>query len=235
MTINSNRWINALPNAKSKLIEENHNLNSDIWIKTLSGPKQKNNNTIKKYSAVSVFFIIGLILVSVIKNEARNLQKEINNLRTSISEIKLNLHQAVLDHQVITSPQNISNLANDHLGDNFTFYKKSQIRMLGDEDKEIISKLEKNKKISSKAKLRVAKKIKEKKIELKKLQEIYLRPDKLPKKVKFEVVKKIEKTKTQLKHLYSSPEEIVKPERVRKWAGIQIVKAFLGIPVVPGR
>ena len=89
MTINSNRWINALPNAKSKLIEENHNLNSDIWIKTLSGPKQKNNNTIKKYSAVSVFFIIGLILVSVIKNEARNLQKEINNLRTSISEIKL--------------------------------------------------------------------------------------------------------------------------------------------------
>ena len=143
MTINSNRWINALPNAKSKLIEENHNLNSDIWIKTLSGPKQKNNNTIKKYSAVSVFFIIGLILVSVIKNEARNLQKEINNLRTSISEIKLNLHQAVLDHQVITSPQNISNLANDHLGDNFTFYKKSQIRMLGDEDKEIISKLEK--------------------------------------------------------------------------------------------
>ena len=39
------------------------------------------------------FFIIGLIFVSLIKNETRNLQKEISNLQASIKNLNLDLHQ----------------------------------------------------------------------------------------------------------------------------------------------
>ena len=38
------------------------------------------DNSIQKYSLVTILFVIGLIFVSVIKNETRNLQKEIDKL-----------------------------------------------------------------------------------------------------------------------------------------------------------
>ena len=57
---------------------------------------------------MTVLFICGLLFVSVVKNETRNLQKEINNLEANINLIKFNLDQAILDHEVITSPENIS-------------------------------------------------------------------------------------------------------------------------------
>ena len=73
--------------------------------------KKKLNNSIKKYSFINNCIYFGLIFVSVVKNETRNLEKEINNLRATINEIKFNLYQTVLDHEVITSPENISKLA----------------------------------------------------------------------------------------------------------------------------
>ena len=35
--------------------------------------------------------------------------------------------------------------------------------------------------------------------------------------------------------MYESPSEIISFEKVQKWGAIQIVKAFLGIPVIPGK
>ena len=35
----------------------------------------------KKYTFMIFFFIVGLIFISIIKNETRKLQKEINNLK----------------------------------------------------------------------------------------------------------------------------------------------------------
>lgn len=225
MSMDPNRWINTLPKMKTSFSQDDHSLNADKWIDSL--PKKKLNNTIRNYSIVGIFFIFGLVLVSTIKNETRNLEKEINNLQVSISNIKLNLHKAVLDHEVITSPQNILNLANEHLENDFVFYTKSQIRQLK-EEKRIFVKIEEKKFIKKNY-------VKVKNTKLKKIKEFYSRPTEMPKKIKSEVVSKIEKTKYDLKKLYSSPRDAIDPEKVKKWAGIQVVKAFLGIPVIPGR
>ena len=82
------------------------------------------------------------------------------------------------------------------------------------------------------------KKIETKKTELMKLQELYSKPEELPGELKQKVAKKIETKKielTELKRLYSEPGEIWKSKKVQQWAGLQVVKAFLGIPIVPGR
>ena len=91
-----------------------------------------------------MLFICWFIIVSVVKNETRNLEKEINNLRASNNVIKYNLDQAILDNEVITSPENISKLAKEYLNKNFVSYKKSQIKKLEDDIK-IISKPDKKK------------------------------------------------------------------------------------------
>ena len=107
---------------------EEYRLDPDRW----SIPRKKINNSIKKYMFTATFFIMGIILVSVIKNETRMIQREINSLRVSINEIKSNLYEANLDHQVITSPENVDRLAKLYLDSNFTFYKKSQIKELSE-------------------------------------------------------------------------------------------------------
>ena len=38
-----------------------------------------------------------------------------------------------------------------------------------------------------------------------------------------------------IKKLFSEPENIMTSKKVQQWAGLQIVKIFLGIPIVPGR
>ena len=224
MSMDPNRWTDTLPKMKTSFSQHDHSLNEDKWINSL--PKKKLNNTIRNYSIVGIFFIFGLVLVSTIKNETRNLQKEINNLQVSISNIKLNLYKAVLDYEVITSPQNIANLANEHLENNFIFYTKSQIKQL-EEEKRIFAKVEEKKFIKEND-------IKIKNTQLKKIKKIYSRPEKSPKKIKFEVASKIERAKFELKKLYSSPEDAIDTKKVKKWAAIQVVKVFLGIPVVPG-
>ena len=81
-----------------------------------------------EYSLITILFVSGLLLVSAIKNETRNLQREINILQASINEIKFNLDQALLDNEVMTSPENISKLANEYLEDDLKTYKKSHPR-----------------------------------------------------------------------------------------------------------
>ena len=38
-----------------------------------------------------------------------------------------------------------------------------------------------------------------------------------------------------MKDLYSNPKSILDSKKVQNWAGIQVVKAFFGIPIIPGK
>ena len=93
---------------------------------------------------------------------------EIKNLKASINVLKFDLHQTILEHEVITSPENISRLAKEYLEPDFAFYKKSQVRQLNEKlktsvqskekkDQNIFKKKKKTK--TDEIKLRVAKKI----------------------------------------------------------------------------
>lgn len=226
--INEDKWIASLP----KFNEEKNQLDPNRWVNTIS--KRNKYSLIKKYSLTTILFVCGLLLVSVIKNETRNLQKEINKLETSITVLRFNLNQVILDNEVITSPENISHLAKKHLDSELVSYKKSQIKHLSEKTK-IASLNNEDKKLSKGIKLKIAKKIEKKKVELKKLQELYSNPEAIPGELKTQVAKKIEEKKSELKNLYSSPKETFMSTRVQKWAAVQLVKLFLGIPVVPGK
>ena len=258
MSMDPNRWVNTLPFASTESDPEKYKLDTNRWVNTLpkkdnetlilskvvnSKPKPK-SSSYQKYTLAIIVFVVGLILVSVIKNETRNLQKEIGNLKASIDTLKLNLHQTTLEHDVITSPENISRLANEYLESDFSFYKKSQIRQLNKKVK-TLAKLEekKDKKTSEKKskmktneiKLHVTKKIEITKTELRKLQNLYSNPEQLPDEIRLQVANKIKTKKSELKQFYSDPYSFVKSKKARNWAGFQIVKVFLGIPVVPGK
>ena len=210
MSLDPNKWINTLPQYNKESTEEINKLDSDKWLDTL--PKKNKKPSIKKYYFLTVLFATGLVLVSVIKNETRNLQKEINELHASINGIKFELHQTILDHEVITSPENISRLGKEYLEYDLLPYKKSQIKDLNKEE-QIINESKKN----SYTKV------------------LKTKGEELSKKVKIEVVKKIEQKGNILKKIYSEPKEVFTKERINRWAGIQIVKLFFGIPIVPGK
>ena len=120
--INNDKWISSLPGNNKRFSHDINQLDHDKWIKTI--PRKKAHNSVRKYSLISIAFVCGLLFVSVIKNETRNLQKEINNLEKSINLIKFNLDQAFLDNEVISSPENISRLAKEYLNIDFVSYKK---------------------------------------------------------------------------------------------------------------
>ena len=136
--------------------------------------------------------------------------------------------------------RSISRLAKEYLESDFVFYKKSQIKQL-DRKAENLVKLDKktikikNETETGKIKLRVAKKIETTKTELKKLQELYSSPEKLPAEIKLKVAKKIGAKKDELKKLYNDPRSFIKSPKMRKWVGLQVVKIFLGVPIVPGK
>jgi len=248
MSMDPNRWVNTIPFIGAKSNQEKYKLDSNKWVNTL--PRRDNNTLIlsnavitnpksgsgTKYFLTIIVFVMGLILVSAIKNGTRNLQKEINNLEASINVLKFNLDQEILDNEVITSPENISQLAKEYLGTDFVSYKKSQIRHLNDKT-EIIAPIKeaKNKNLSKVIRSKLSKKIKRKKTEIRKLQELYSKPESIPGELKAQVAKKIEKKKIELKNLYSSPKEVILSTKAQKWLAVQVVKVFLGMPVVPGK
>ena len=229
--INNDKWISSLVSKKS--LNEDNEINSDRWVNSIS--KKKNFNSVGKYSFVGIIFVFGLLLVSAVKNETRNLQKEINKLQASINLLKFNVDQAVLDNEVITSPENISLLAKEYLNSNLTPYKVSQIKKLDNKDDGLFQSKEKTKKLSVNIKTQVAQKIIQKKNEIKKLKELYSDPKAIPGELKTEVTKQIKEKKIKLKKIYKSPKEYLTLDRVQKWGAVQVVKVFLGIPVVPGR
>ena len=248
--INRDKWIGSLPNINTEFNKITNQLDHDRWVNTI--PKKNtyssvNKNTygsVKKYSLITILFVCGLLFVSVVKNETRNLQKEINSLEASINVIKFNLDQAILDNEVITSPENISLLAKEYLNTDLISYKKSQIKRLNDKTEKLskikeIQKKEINKKkiknLSVNIKSQVAKRIEKKKTEIRKLQELYSNPKSIPDEIKTEVAKIIEEKKVELRNIYRSPKDVITLERVQKWGAVQIVKVFLGMPIIPGR
>ena len=245
MNLNPKKWLSTLPNVNIETNQEEYKLDNQRWVDTLH--KRKKDNPTQKYSLVTILFVVGLIFVSVIKNETRNLQKEIDKLEATINIIKFDLYQTTLDHEVITSPENISRLAKEYLESNLVFYKKSQIKQIGREEK-IITKpenVEIKKNLKQKAednknkiKLIFAKKIERKKIELAKLKELYYKPKDIPKELKLKIAKKVETKKNeliQLRKIYSNPKSIFASKKAQRWVGFQVVKVFLGIPIVPGK
>ena len=242
--INQDRWIDSLSKVNSKFTKGANELDPHRWVNTIPVPKKNTYNSVKKYSLMTILFVCGLLFVSVLKNETRNLQKEINKLEAAINVIKFNLKQAILDNEVITSPENISRLAKEYLNINLTSYKRSQIKNLNDKTEEFtkVNKIkkketskEKIKNLSTSIKSQVAKKIEKKKTEIKKLQELYNDPRAIPDEIKTQVSKQIKEKEIGLRNIYNSPKEVFTLERVGKWGVVQVVKVFLGIPVVPGR
>ena len=254
MTIDPDRWIGTIPHNNIEQDKENNTLNTSKWINTIPKqknynplntiPKQKNYNPLKKYSITTALFIIGLIFVSLMKEETRNLQKEINKLEASVNHINQDLHQAILDYEVITSPKNLSELAEKYLETDLISYKHDQIQSLNkkksyltkDKKKENKKNIkEKTAKLTNEMKIKIRKKIKTKKKELKKLQTIYSEPKKLPQEIRSQVSKKIKKTKKDLKKLYKDPTSTIEGKKIERWMVVQVVKAFFGMPVIPGR
>ena len=231
--INKERWINSLPKINTEFSKTENQLDHERWVDTI--PKINTYNAVKKYSLMAILFVCGLSFVSVVKNETRNLEKEIVNLRASNKVIKFNLGQAILDNEVVTSPENISRLAKEYLDTDFISYKQSQIRQLNG-NKTTIAKLKKeNNNLPKKIKLRITKRIEATKTEIKKLQELYSKPESIPGEIKTQVAKKIEEKKNVIKNIYNSPKDAITLERAQKWAAVQVVKVFLGIPIIPGR
>jgi len=64
---------------------------------------------------------------------------------------------------------------------------------------------------------------------------MYSKPEEIPKYVKEGISKKIDITKTNIEKTYSEPKKLITSTRAQRWAAIQVIKAFLGIPVVPGK
>ena len=234
--INKEKWINSLPNAGLKYNEEINQLDHYRWANTI--PKKKTYNSLKKYTLMTIIFVSGLLFVLVVKNETRHLQRTINNLEASINVIEFNLSQAILDNEVITSPDNISRLAKEHLETELGSYKRSQIKNLNNNLEGVteVNKISKKEgSFTKKIKLKVAKKIEKKKTEILKLQELYSQPETIPGEIKTQVARQIDEKKSELKILYNSPEDVFTLKRVGKWSVIQVVKLILGMPVVPGR
>ena len=81
----------------------------------------------------------------------------------------------------------------------------------------------------------LCKKIEDKKTELRKLQALYYNPKSIPNEIKAQVATQIEDKKNELKKLYNSPKDVVTLGKFGKWGAVQVVKAFLGMPIIPGR
>ena len=109
MTTDPKRWTDTLHCNNIEINDKRYELDHEKWINTI--PKAKKKNSIFKYSSAIFFFIIGIFFVTIIKNETKILQKEILDLEASINKYKYELHNSILDHQVITSPENLSQLA----------------------------------------------------------------------------------------------------------------------------
>ena len=242
--INNDKWINSLPNANLKHNQESAQIDNNKWVNTIPKfpiiPKKNNYNSVKKYSLITIMFVCGLLFVSLVKNQTRNLEKEINYLKASISSIEFNLSQAILDNEVITSPENISKLAKEYLNGDLTFYKKSQIKNLNSNNQSLEETNIKNKRkilnnLPENVKTQVTMKIKKKKEEIKKLQELYNDPKSIPGEIKTKVAKQIQEKKFELKSLYKSPKDTITLGRVGKWGMVQVVKVALGMPIIPGR
>ena len=80
----------------------------------------------KKYIFLTFFFIFGIFFISNIKNETRDIEKNIRNINTKIFTLNGELHEARLDYDYLSSPTNLSILSEKIFKDELNFYSPRQ-------------------------------------------------------------------------------------------------------------
>ena len=110
-------------------------------------------------------------------------------------------------------------LAKKYLDIDLASYKRSQIKQLNAENQKLakINKTEKEK------------------TKIQKFKKLYFRPKSIPNEIKTHVAKRIEEKKVEIINIYNEPKSIITLERAGRWTVVQLVKAVLGMPILPGR
>ena len=229
--INSNKWIQTLTKANTTS-KERYELDSQVWINTIPNPNPK--KSIIKYSFISILFIASLTLVMLVKNETRILEKDLINLKASTDKLKFEIHYAVLDYNVLSSPENISILATQHLDLNLTNYKKSQIQRIFEKEETLTLLKSDNNNYKDNIRNHLVKTYYLKKNQIKEIKNAYSNPKDFSHYLKSQTDKKIKGSKEKIKSIYNNP-DILTSEKAQRWAAFQVVKAILGLPIIPGR
>ena len=229
--INSDKWIKTLVNS-NKINQNKYELDSQVWINTI--PNHNPKKSIIKYSFLSFLFIISLALVMLVKNETRNLEKDLINLKASVNKLKFDVHYAELDYNLLSSPENIFVLATQHLDLNLTNYKKSQIQNIVEKNEKLTSIKISKTNYKENLKKHLIKTYHTKKNDLKEIKQVYAQPKELTHYLKTKTNEKLKNSKEKLKNAYENPNVLVSG-KAQRWAAFQVVKAFLGMPIIPGR
>ena len=153
---------------------------------------------------ILITLISGLIFTSLVKNKTRLLEKELLYLDNEINSLNFNLNEASLDFEYLTTPKHISLLAINFLDENFSYYKESQIKKSIKPEKDLAI-LKKLKNDNTFTQLSTEKSVNK----------------------KSNVAKEIDNRQLQ------GSKKISVSKKVHNWAGLQIVKSFLGIPSIP--
>jgi hypothetical protein len=166
---------------------------------------------------ILITLISGLIFTSLIKNKTRLLEKDLLYLDNEINSLTSILSEASLDFQYLTTPKNISLLAKNFLDENFLYYKKSQIKksIKAEKDLVILKKLRNDRTFNYSS---TEKSVNKKSNIAKSIDNSQML-----------TVKKIDNRQPK------KSEKIIVSKKVQKWAGLQIIKALLGIPSIPGK
>ena len=164
---------------------------------------------------ILITLISGLIFTSLIKNKTRLLEKELLYLDSEINILSSDLSEASLDFHYLTTPERISLLAKNFLNENFMYYKESQIKksIKPGKDLVILKKPRNNHTFSQLSTRKFANK-------------------------KTNIAKEINNEQLLIAKRINSKDpqkskKIISSKKVQQWAGIQIIKALLGIPTVP--
>jgi len=229
--INSNKWIQTLTKANTTN-KEKYELDSQVWINTIPNPNPQ--KSIIKYSFISILFIASLTLVMLVKNETRILEKDLINLKASTDKLKFEIHYAVLDYNVLSSPENISILAIQHLDLNLTNYKKSQIQRIFEKEETLTLLKDNDNNYKDNIRNHLVKTYYLKKNQIEEIKNAYSNPKDLSYYLKSQTSKKLKNSKEKIKNVYNNP-NILTSRKAQRWAAFQVVKVFLGIPIIPGR
>ena len=80
----------------------------------------------KKYIFLIFFFIFGIFFISNIKNETRDIEKNIRNINAKIFTLNAELHEAGLDYNYLSSAANLSILSEKIFKNKLNFYGTKQ-------------------------------------------------------------------------------------------------------------
>jgi len=90
----------------------------------------------KKYIFLIFFFIFSIFFISNIKNETRDIEKNIRNINAKIFTLNAELHEAGLDYNYLSSAANLSILSEKIFKDKLNFYDTKQFSYI---DLEVIN------------------------------------------------------------------------------------------------